>query len=101
VAVISSETKRDSTVLMLCALIPGTVWVAAMIIIGNTIGYHSTAGIWAVLFGFPGDILGDWIGHWTNSELSSYVASFVGIWLFWFGLFKVALAIKHRVSGSR
>ncbi len=85
---------------MLYALIPAAILVGAMKIVEFTIGGHSTAGIWVMIIGFPGDVLGGWIGQWTDSEAASDVAAFLGIWLFWLGLFKAVTAHRHRLSRS-
>ena len=96
-----SGTRSNTRVLMLCALIPAGMWAGAMKIIDETKGSHSTAGIWALLLGLPGDMLGAWIGQRTDSDPASYFAAFLGIWLFWFALLKVAVAIKLRLSRSQ
>jgi hypothetical protein len=101
VAAGSSETKRNTRAVMLCALIPPSLWVCAMKIIGDSRGFHSTPGIWALLIGLPGDMLGIWVGQLTNSDAVFYVASFAGIWLFWVGFIAAMLAIKHRLTYRR
>jgi hypothetical protein len=102
VKVVGQETIGKIPVLMLVALIPASLWVAAMLMIANSGGGpHSTAGIWGLLLGLPGDILGVWIGGWTASDAAFYVAAFLGIWFFWFGLFKATTALRHRLSRSR
>jgi hypothetical protein len=92
--------RGKTSALMLCALLPAGVWVGAMKIIEATIGAHSTAGMWGLFIGFPGDLLGIWIGQWTDSGAASYVGAFLGICLFWLGLFKAATALKNRLSRS-
>lgn len=37
----------------------------------------------------------------TDSVTAFYVAAFLGIWLFWFGLFKAAISLKHKLKSSR
>jgi hypothetical protein len=100
VAVRGSETKRNTGALILCALIPASLWVCAMKTIGDTKGFHSTPGIWTGLIGLPGDMLGVWVGQLTNSDTVFYIGSFVGIWLFWLGFITAILAIKHRLARS-
>jgi hypothetical protein len=69
-----------------------------MKIIGGSTGFHSTPGIWTLIIGMPGDMLGIWVGQFTNSDTVFYIASFVGIWLFWLGVMAGMLAIKHRLN---
>ncbi len=96
----SSENRASVAAVMCWALIPAGVWAGAMKIIGASVGAHSTAGVWGVIVGFPGDMLGAWIGQWTNSDPAFYAGAFLGIWLFWFGLFKAAVALKHKLRRS-
>jgi hypothetical protein len=86
---------------MAWALIPAGLWVAAMIVIGQTVGFHSLAGICGEVVGFPGDLLGFWIGDRTVSLSAVYVGSFLGIWFFWFGLFIGAKSFKHLLTRRR
>lgn len=98
VEVKKSETLSNTTALVLWALVPAGIWAGAMKIIGDTEGYHSTPGIWGAMIGFPGIVAASWIYQWTNSEPASYLAAFLGNWLFWFALIKVAVVVKHRLN---
>jgi hypothetical protein len=53
------------------------------------------------MVGMLGDILGVWAGQMTDSVTAFYVAAFLGNWLFWFGLFKAAITLKHKLKSSR
>jgi membrane protease YdiL (CAAX protease family) len=101
VEVASSKTRGNTTVLMLCALVPAAIWASLMKIIGDMKGYHSGPGIWAALVGFPGVVASAWIYQWTKSEPPAYVAAFLVNWLFWFGLMKAVSAIRLRLSKPR
>ena len=95
------ETKPNNTAPVLCALVPASAWVGAMSIIEATKGSHFTPGIFGLMVGMLGDILGVWAGQMTDSVTAFYVAAFLGNWLFWFGLFKAAITLKHKLKSSR
>jgi hypothetical protein len=97
----TGETNLSSAALLLWALIPVIIWAGALKHVGNTIGYHSTPGIWLSIIGFPGVVVSDWIYHWTRSEPAAYFAALLGNWMLWFGLLKGGVMLKRRLHRSK
>ncbi len=94
-------TTLSSAALLLWALIPATIWAGILKHVGDTIGYHSTPGIWLSVIGFPGVVVSDWIYHWTCSDLAAYFVALLGNWILWFALLKGAVTLKRRFHKSK
>jgi hypothetical protein len=101
---VSGKTRGitfSPAMLVLWALMPASIWAAAMKHVGETIGYHSTPGIWLALIGFPGVVVGAWISHWTGSDPAGVFVAFVGNWIFCFGVLKATVTLKRRFHRPR
>ena len=84
--------------LALWALLPTIAWACATMVIIRFYGAHSTQGSWALFFGIPGVAVGGGLLYVTGSETASYVGMFLGNWLFWFIVLKVAVVLKNRFA---
>ena len=47
--------------ILLWALILAVLWTAALVAIANTVGLHSTPGMWTGAIGLPGVVIANWI----------------------------------------
>ena len=47
--------------ILLWALILAVLWTAALVTIANTVGLHSTPGMWTGAIGLPGVVIANWI----------------------------------------
>jgi hypothetical protein len=90
------EIMRNLIKPLLCALIPAFLWACAISLIGRGPGFHSTAGIWAMLIGFPGVCVGSWIGFVTSSQTAVFAGMFLGNWFFWFAVIEVFLVLRRK-----
>jgi hypothetical protein len=97
----TSEIDLSPAALLLWALIPVIIWAGALKHVGDTIGSHSTPGIWLLLVGFPGVVVSDWIYHWTRSDPAAYFVALLGNWMLWFGLLNGAVTLKRRLHRSQ
>ena len=83
------------------ALMPASIWAAAIKFVGDTYGYHSTPGIWTAIIGLPGVVVSAWIYHWTGSDSVGVIVAFSGNWIFWFGVLKAAVTLKRGFHRPR
>ena len=69
-----------------------------MAIIGHVYGFHSTAGFWGGILGFPSIAAGSWIHVWTGHEAPAYVAMFLVNCVFYFFLISGVMFVRRRLS---
>lgn len=80
------------------------VWTISAVVIDSHHNWHSTPGIWTVLLGMPGVVVGMWIQIYQSdqSRLGIVVLSAIAAtnWLFWFSVAKIIAAIRHKLFGT-
>jgi hypothetical protein len=92
--------------LLVITLIIAVAAAALLGIVGQVYGYHSTAGIWLTLPNLPGIVAAGGLARLIGVD-SAWQNGFVGLsvvaladWLAYFGLARIALALKRQISNS-
>jgi hypothetical protein len=91
------ETRSQSSMLLLWALVPVGIWACALKAIDHFYGLNSTPGTWAAYIGSPGMIVGGITIRLIGSESAFYVGVFLGNWLFYFCIIKAVVALRNRL----
>jgi len=84
----------------LWALALATAWTAALILIADTIGLHSTPGMWTGAVGLPGAVIANWTQrqffHSFHRPLG-YIMMFLINWGFYCSVLQGILSVKERI----
>jgi hypothetical protein len=85
----------------LIAFLASITWAFVIGIVGSKIGFHSTAGIWGSLVGFPGVIASFWTTHWsqTHAETTlSWITAILANWIFYFLVLWTGMSVKRKLA---
>jgi len=73
----------------------------ALAVVSKSPGIHSTPGIWLMLAGLPGTIIGTWTGMAVaDNGLLFYVATALANWTFYLCVAKGVLWLKGKLDDS-
>lgn len=87
--------------LYLSALLFAIALASALAIVVHVYSPHSTPGIWMMLAGIPGTVVGVWIGLLTReNEFVFYFVAVLVNWAFYVYLAKGLLWLKLKLSHS-
>ncbi len=85
---------------ILAALAMAIAWTAALIFIANTVGLHSTPGMWTGAIGLPGVVISNWlqaqIFHTFNRTLG-YGFMFLINWGFFCSVLQGIVSAKRGI----
>ncbi len=97
-------TEKSARVkITIAGLALAAAWTAALIVIANTFGLHSTPGMWTGAIGLPGVVISNWlqaqIFHTLNRTLG-YSFMFLINWGFFCSVLQGIVSAKRRIWKS-
>ena len=89
--------------IVVTALVLALAWTATLAIIANTVGLHSTPGMWTGAIGLPGVVIANWIQrrilHAFYRPLG-YALMFLINWIFYCSVLQGVASLKRAVWNS-
>ena len=83
----------------LWALAAAAFWTAALATTANTVGLHSTPGMWTGAIGLPGVVIANWIQanlYHQFHRVLGYTLMFLINWGFYCTVLQGIASLKHR-----
>ena len=90
--------------IVLWAFLLAVVWTVAVVIIAQSIGFHSAPGMWAGVFGFPGVVVASWVRPYlgrNDHNHMGYAVMFLVNWIFYCSVIKGLLSMKSLLTSPR
>jgi hypothetical protein len=70
---------------------------AAIAYVDSSVGIHSTPGIWIMLLGLPGTIIGVWATLSSTHNVIFYAVASIVNWGFYVAVFEVVIFFKRHL----